>query len=103
LKYNLNHLMLGPHIELIPSEFNSAIGLNTLRKIMFLQSSCIIELIPVKFISGLRGISAFQTYPKQIYYKTAWILALLLRNVRACSVIPNTHGLDEIGKNCEEV
>jgi hypothetical protein len=22
---------------------------------------------------------------------------------RACSVIPNTHGLDEIGKNCEEV
>jgi hypothetical protein len=23
--------------------------------------------------------------------------------LRACSVIPNTHGLDGIGKNCEEV
>jgi hypothetical protein len=25
------------------------------------------------------------------------------RCLRACSVIPNTHGLDGIGKNCEEV
>jgi hypothetical protein len=25
------------------------------------------------------------------------------KHIRACSVIPNTHGLDGIGKNCEEV
>jgi hypothetical protein len=26
-----------------------------------------------------------------------------MEHLRACSVIPNTHGLDGIGKNCEEV
>jgi hypothetical protein len=30
--------------------------------------------------------------------RNSWVSLL-----RACSVIPNTHGLDGIGKNCEEV
>jgi hypothetical protein len=31
------------------------------------------------------------------------LVGFLTSQVRACSVIPNTHGMDGIGKNCEEV
>jgi hypothetical protein len=48
-------------------------------------------------------LSSFCLYDLSGHARSVVFSSISSNSVRACSVIPNTHGLDGIGKNCEEV
>jgi hypothetical protein len=83
---------------------NGSLYILSLAIFMITRNYIMQSLVHLKSIHELRPEGSICSFAQKMApfsraSSTAKTLCLVLNTLRACSVIPNTHGLDGIGKN----